>query len=70
MTDEEKCEWLWNILSHHEVYERIADEYDEDVNDFGEGDSCIDFSVTSIEMIFRSFYRDFRRMLRVFCGFF
>ena len=50
MTEEEKCEYLWNILSHHEVYERIADEYGADVNDFYEGCSCIDFSVTSIEM--------------------
>ena len=50
MTEEGKCEWLLNILSHNEVYERIADEYGEDVDDFYEGDSCIDFSVTSIEM--------------------
>ena len=50
MTEEEKCEWLMDILGHHEVYERIADEYGEDVNDFYEGGSCIDFSVTAIEM--------------------
>ena len=50
MTEEEKCEWLCNILCHHEIYERIADDYGADVNDFYEGDSCIDFSVTSIEM--------------------
>lgn len=50
MTEEEKCEWLMDILGHHEVYERIADEYGADVNDFYEGCSCIDFSVTSIEM--------------------
>ena len=50
MTEEEKCEWLMDILGHQEVYEWIADEYGEDVNDFYEEDSCIDFSVTAIEM--------------------
>ena len=39
-----------DILGHQEVYEWIAGEYGEDVNDFYEGDSCIDFSVTAIEM--------------------
>ena len=50
MTEEEKRKWLMDILGHHEVYERIADEYGEDANDFYEGGSCIDFSVTAIEM--------------------
>jgi hypothetical protein len=50
MKEEEQCEWLSNILGHQEVYERIADEYGEDVNDFYEEGSCIDFSVTGIEM--------------------
>ena len=55
MTEEEKCEWLTDILSHQEIYACIADEYGEDVTDFYGEESCMDFSVSSIEMkIWRS----------------
>ena len=50
MTEEEKCEWLMNILSHQEIYERIADQYGEDVTHFYGEESCMDFSVSSFEM--------------------
>ena len=55
MTEEEKCEWLTDILSHQEIYACIADEYGEDVTDFYGEESCMDFSVSSVEMkIWRS----------------
>ena len=50
VTEEEKCEWLQDLLGHEPVYDRIADEYGEDVNDFYEKGSCIDFTVTGVEM--------------------
>ena len=39
-----------NFLCHQEVYEIIADEYGEDVDDFYKEYSCVDFSVSSFEM--------------------
>ena len=50
MTEEEQCEWLMNIFDHKEIYERIADEYGEDVHDFYGEESCMDFSISSVEM--------------------
>ena len=51
MTEEEQCEWLMDILGHQEVYEKIADDYGEDVNDFYEEGSCIYFSVSAVEIM-------------------
>lgn len=50
MTEEEQCEWLVDIFGHQEIYECIADEYGQDVNDFYEEGSCMDFSISSVEM--------------------
>ena len=50
MTEEEICELLQDLLGHEPVYDRIADEYGEEVNDFYEKGSCIDFTVTGVEM--------------------
>ncbi|UPM51374.1 hypothetical protein MY494_06405 [Synechococcus sp. A10-1-5-1] len=50
MTEEEQCEWLMNIFDHKEIYARIADEYGEDVYDFYGEESCMDFSISSVEM--------------------
>ena len=50
MTEEEQCEWLMNFLCHQEIYEIIAGEYGEDVDDFYKEYSCMDFSVSSFEM--------------------
>lgn len=51
MTEEEQCEWLMDILGHQDVYEKIADDYGEDVNDFYEEGSCIYFSVSAVEIM-------------------
>lgn len=50
-SEEEKCQWFQDLLGHHEVYEKIADDYGEDVNDFYEEGSCIYFSVTAVEIM-------------------
>jgi hypothetical protein len=49
-SEEEKCQWFQDLLGHHEVYEKIADYYGEDVNDFYEEGSEIYFSVSSVYM--------------------
>ena len=51
MTEEEQCEWLMDILGHQDVYEKIADDYGEDVNDFYEEGSCIYFYVSAVEIM-------------------
>ena len=52
MKEEEQCEWLSNILGHQEIYERIADEYGEDVNDFYEGGSLWTFPCLLLRWMF------------------
>ena len=50
MSEEEQFEWFENHISHTTIFEMIADEYGEDINDLYENDSVIDFSVTAVSI--------------------
>lgn len=51
MTFEEQLEWLTTHISHDVIYELIADEYDVDVQDFVECQSCIDFHLIDFSKV-------------------